>query len=164
MRVYSCAFVAHFQSFGLAHTSAGLADKHYVTAPYLTFRVGRQELAIDASRVRGVLPAHDMIPIEVPDSHVCGFACTLGHEFPVIDLQRRLQIPAGLTGRLPCIVVIEGSGLLGFLADHVSEVITLREQEIRDGVVRRNGRKRHILDPDAIATEAELMELWRPIP
>jgi chemotaxis signal transduction protein len=141
-----------------------VADEPNVGAQYLTLRVGRQELAIDASRVRGILPASDLVAVDIPDSNVCGFASTLGREFPVIDLRKRLKIAPGSRGRLPCIVVIEGSGLLGFLADCVSEIVTVREQEIRSGVIRRNGRSRRVLDPDSIVTEQELTALWRPNP
>ncbi len=133
---------------------------------YLTFRVGRQDFAIDATRVRGLLPTHDMIHVEIPDSHIRGYASILQGEFPVIDLRQKLGIRQGSHGKQPCVVVVEissgGNRLAGFVADRVSEVIALREREFRNGIARLNGRSRRILDPDQIVTEVELMSLWRP--
>jgi hypothetical protein len=42
---------------------------------------------------------------------------------------------------------------VGFIADRISEVVTLRNHEIREGVVRTHGRRRRIFDPDVLANE-----------
>jgi purine-binding chemotaxis protein CheW len=135
---------------------------HHLSGQYLTFRVGRQDFAIDASRVRGLLPAHDITPVEIPDSYACGFASMLGHEFPVIDLRRKLSIGPGSRGRAPCIIVIEGLRLVALIADRVSDVVTLRESDIRNDVVRVSGRSRRVLDANEIVTETEMLGLLRP--
>ena len=129
---------------------------------YLTFRVGRQDFAIDAGRVRGLLPAQDVVPVEIPDSCICGFASMHGREFPVIDLRRKLRIAPALRAGLPYVVVVEEPQLFGFVADRVSQIITLREQHIRNGMVRTNGRSRRVLDPGRLIDEAELISVWRP--
>jgi chemotaxis signal transduction protein len=146
---------------------------------YLTFRVARQDFAMLTSRVRGILPAHDMIPIEAPQSAnggpgttnsgpgpnnsgmICGVASLRGRDFPVVDLRGKLGIAHGSHGRQPCVIVVEveiGSGarLLGFVADRISEVLMLRDRDFRNGSVRLNGRARRVLDPDLILTEEEL--------
>ncbi len=132
-----------------------------------------------ASRVRGILPAHDLIPIEPPQSSnsepgfssgemglknsgmICGVASLRGRDFPVVDLRGKLGIAHGSHGRQPCVIVVEvesGSGarLLGFVADRISEVLMLRDRDFRNGSVRLNGRARRVLNPDLILTEEEL--------
>jgi chemotaxis signal transduction protein len=146
---------------------------------YITFRVARQDFAMLASRVRGILPIHDLIPIETPppsgsgpelinsgpglsnSEMICGVASLRGRDFPVVDLRGKLGIAYGSHGRQPCMIVVEvesasGARLLGFVADRISEVVTLRDRVFRNGSVRLNGRARRVLDPDLILTEEEL--------
>jgi chemotaxis signal transduction protein len=139
---------------------------------YLTFRVARQDFAMLASRVRGILPAHDVIaivPLRPPDPEpglsnsgmICGVATLRGRDFPVVDLRGKLGIAHGSHGRQPCVIVVEvgsesGARLLGFVADRISEVLMLRDRDFRNGSVRLNGRARRVLNPDLILTEEEL--------
>lgn len=139
---------------------------------YLTFRVARQDFAMLTSRVRGILPAHELIPVEMPrfansgpgganSVMICGVASLRGQDFPVVDLRGKLGIAHGSHGRQPCVVVVEvaggsGAGLLGFVADRISEVLMLRDRDFRNGSVRVNGRARRVLNPDLILTEEEL--------
>lgn len=132
-----------------------------------------------ASRVRGILPAHDVIPIRAPESStsepglsdsgpgsanlgmICGVASLRGRDFPVVDLRGKLGIAQGSHGRQPCVIVVDvesgsGSRLLGFVADRISEVLMLRDRDFRNGSVRLNGRARRVLNPDLILTEEEL--------
>ncbi len=119
---------------------------------YLTFRVARQDFAMNIAHVRGILPVHQMIssPLSgrVP---VCGFAAVSGIDFPVIDLRVKLEIPHGTHGREPFIIVVQdGEKLFGFIADRVSEVLPVRSRDFRNGAIRGQGRPRRVLDPDHI--------------
>ena len=127
------------------------------------FRVARQDFAMDASRIRGVLPGHDLVatPASTPagDPHLpawlCGIASLRGRDFPVIDLRGKLALAHGSHGRAPCIVAVEisaaeGPQLVGFVADRVSEVVKVREHDIRRGKLHTGGRPRRILDPDVV--------------
>jgi chemotaxis signal transduction protein len=136
---------------------------------YLLFRVARQDFAMDASRVRGIMPAQELVPIDPPHSWICGFASLLGRDFPVVDLRGKLGITRGSHGRLPCVVVAEiasrnGTRLLGFVADRVSDIVNLRDRDFHNGTVRTGGRSRRVLDPNYILSEEELMGLWKLIP
>lgn len=77
---------------------------------------------------------------------------------PVIDLSRKLDLPAGARGRQPCIVVVEagtavGPRMTGFVVDRVAEVVRPRARDFRLGKLRI-GRPREILDPSlAVAIE-----------
>jgi len=114
---------------------------------YLTFRVGRHELAIWAAAVKSVLPAHE---ISLSDDG-SGSVRTHGEVVPIIDVQARLNLRGGVVGRLPSIIVIEtgvvntGSGLTAFFADGISEVVHARARDFRS-VKLRIGRPRQVVD------------------
>ena len=137
----------------------------YKSGKYLTFRVARQDFAMSADLVRGILPLHEMTAVEVSHPWLCGFAAVGGHDFPVVDLRAKLGIAHGSRGREPLIVAVEiQRHLAGFIADRVSEVLELRQMDFRSGAVRGHGRPRRLLYPDQIMTEADWSNLWvKPI-
>lgn len=115
---------------------------------YLALRLGRQEFAIDAGSVKGILPTHSLsAPEPGGQGHFAGTATLRGVRFPVVDLRRMLNLPAGGYGRNPSIVVVDtGSETVGFLADSVADIMHVRAHEFRSGKIRI-GRPRTILDP-----------------
>jgi chemotaxis signal transduction protein len=148
--------------FARTQTPLRLADKQDVQAgQYLTFRVARHDFAIQASRLRGILPARELEPV-APSPNLArffgrwtrGFASIRGREIPVIDLCGLLELPHGTHGH-PCIVVVEiptpeGPRLTGFLADRVTEMVYARERDFSHGKLRLGGRPRRVLDPEVL--------------
>lgn len=128
---------------------------------YLTFRLAGQEFAIDAARVKGIVPMHHMETVEPQEGDpqgLMGHAAVLGRPFPVLDLARWLGLRRRLQGRNPYIIVIdstrvEKSGILGFPVDRVCDVMTARERDYSHGKLRV-GRARRILDADRLFSEA----------
>jgi chemotaxis signal transduction protein len=115
--------------------------------------------------VRGILPAHEMIPFdseEFPNrGSICGVASLRGRDLPVIDLRGKMGIAHGTHGRQPCVIVVEvgidsAPRLFGFVADRISEVLRLRDRDFKNGSARVNGRARRILDPESIFSDQEL--------
>ena len=133
------------------------------TKRYLTFRVARQDFAIDAERVRGILPFKDLVAVPRARPSLAGIASLGGRPLAVFDLCVKLGLPNVSKGRQPRIVVIEvvfGEGrrhLAGFVADRVSDVVAYRDRDFSHGSLRGTGRPRRLLDPDKIATDDELM-------
>lgn len=124
---------------------------------YLTFRIGNHELAIDAECVRGILPSHELVGADSAGLWRAGSATLHGHTFPVVDLRAKFGYRYGIQGRNPSIVVVDtGSGLAGFLADRVSEVIYVRAHEFRGGKIRI-GRPREILDSRTLLLEPAIL-------
>jgi chemotaxis signal transduction protein len=122
----------------------------YKAGKYLTFRVARQDFAMNIAFVRGILPVHQMTATDAPE-FVCGFAAIGGHDFPVIDLRAKLEIAPGTHGREPFIIVVQtGEWLAGFIADRVSEILDLRARDFRNGALRTRGRVRRVLDPSEV--------------
>jgi chemotaxis signal transduction protein len=119
---------------------------------YLTFRVARQDFAMNIGFVRSILPVHQMKAIEA-NKWICGFAAVGGIEFPIVDLGAKLGIARGSLGREPFIIVVDtGAKLAGFIADRVSEILDLRTRDFRSGVLRTHGRARRVLEPGQIMT------------
>ena len=110
---------------------------------------------MDAMRIRGLLPLHDMQLLDQPQQWIVGIAAIRGRDFPVVDLCEKLGVRHSSHGRTPCIVAVEvaGARLIGFIADRVSEVITLRNPDLSSGTLRIAGRTRRIFDPDKILSE-----------
>lgn len=109
---------------------------------YLTFRIGRHELAIWAAAVKSVLPAHET---SLSDDG-SGSVKTQGQNVPIIDLQAKLSLRGGIVGRYPSIVVVDiGPSLAAFFADGVSEVVLARTRDFQAGKIRI-GRPRQIVD------------------
>ncbi len=119
---------------------------------------------MQASCVRGILPARELVPLHQdeeldrfsrPRPWVCGTAALNGRDFPVMDLRGKLGLPHATHGRSPCIVVVElegfqGPQLVGFVADRVSEVVQARERDFSRGKLRNLGRPRTVLLPEAL--------------
>ncbi len=106
---------------------------------YLPFRIAGRDFVIDASRVRAI------VPFEGPDRHAV----------LVIDLRQRLRLPPVFYGRRPVMVILKTnaseSGLAGFAADYVSDVIKGSEKDCRGGKLRAaRSRSKWILDPDSL--------------
>lgn len=119
---------------------------------YLTFRVGRHELAIWAAAVKSVLPAHEISSSDDGSATIT----TCGETVPVMDLQAKLSLRGGVVGRLPSIIVVNtgvvntgvadsGSGLAAFFADGISEVVHAHARDFRSGKLRI-GRPRVVVD------------------
>jgi chemotaxis signal transduction protein len=102
---------------------------------YLPFRIAGRDFVIDASRVRSI------VPFEGSQD---------GHAVPVIDLRKRLGLPELVYGRRQFLVVVETevseSGLAGFVADYVSDLIKGSPQQCRGGKLRGRGRPKWVLD------------------
>ena len=109
---------------------------------------------MDATRVRGLLPIHDLVLLDEPQQWIIGIASIRGHDFPVIDLRGKLGIVPGSHGRTPCIVAVEAEGpkLIGFVADRVSRVLQIRNADADASTMRICGRTRRVLDLDQILT------------
>lgn len=118
---------------------------------YLTFRVGRQDLAIEAGAVKAIIPAHDLLSAEYPDPEwLAGESRLRGEVFPVIDLRLRLRLRHGISGRNPCIVVVQNGVLVGFLADSVADIVHARAHDFRNGKLQI-GRPRQVVPMDALS-------------
>ena len=120
---------------------------------YLTFRLAGQEFAIDATRVKGIVPLHDMEPVEPGGAGprwLMGSARVHGRRVQVLDLAGWLGLARRAQGRNPYILAVDSScledaGVLGFPVDRVCDVVLARARDYSHGKLRI-GRPRRVLD------------------
>lgn len=138
---------------------------------YLTFRVARRDLALEAARVRGILPLSELTPLPSARTGLLGIASLQGRAVAVLDLRARLDLPNVSPGPQPKIVVVEVAPggevapdgvlhLAGFVADRVSDVVLYRGRDLRGDTLRGQGRPRKLIDFDRIVTADDVAGLW----
>src|SRR5437868_1225249 len=74
---------------------------------YLTFRVARQDLAMESAQVRGIVPLSEFVPLPRVRPGLLGVIALNGRLVNVIDLSSKLRLPACRPGSQPKIVVLE---------------------------------------------------------
>ena len=132
---------------------------------YLTFRVARKELAIDAACVLAIVPLGELIPLRQTRPDVVGVVQIAGEVINVVDAAARLQLPPWRHGKQPRIVVLcRGTANAAFIADRVCDVVPYADRNLRRGVLRGKGRDRLLIRFDQIVRESDFAEIWAVIP
>ncbi len=132
----------------------------------MTFRLGGQEFAIEAKRVKGIVPPHDLENAEAGAAQglwFLGRATVRDTPFPVMDLAGWLGLERRAGGRNSCIVVIDQGSLVGFPVDRVCDVILARAGDFSHGRIRI-GRPRRVLDADQLFSAAREPEAEKVTP
>jgi chemotaxis signal transduction protein len=135
---------------------------------YLTFRLAGQDLAMEAARVRAILPPSELLSLAARTG-LLGVTTLKGQTVAVLDLCSKLGLPQAGPSPRPKIVVLEvfAEGcphLAGFVADRVSDVVTYRQRDLCNGVLKGKGRPRRLIDFDCLVKEEDLAGLWSVSP
>lgn len=150
---------------------------------YLTFFINAEEYAVSILRVREIIEYESVTHVPTTPAHVRGVIDLRGAVLPVIDLGAKFGSPQSAPARTTCIVVVEtrlndDDVIVGVIADAVSEVIDLAEEQIETapglgtnirvdfllGMARLDGRLALVLNPDRILSPVELQEALVAIP
>ena len=136
---------------------------------YLTFRVARKDLAVEAAQVRGILPLGELVRVPRARPGLIGVVTLHGRVVNVVDLAAKLQLPPCRPGSQPKIVVLEvsvndGGNLAGFVADRVSDVVVYGPRDLCAGVLRGAGRPRRLIDFNRMVSASDVTEVWAVIP
>src|SRR5947209_3577246 len=120
------------------HLASERADK------YLSFRLGKEEFAVQVLLVREILGMQPITVVPQTPAHVKGLMNLRGKPVPVIDLRLKLGMPdSEPTPRTSIVVVqMETDGvrvLIGLLVDGVSEVLMLKPADIESASRSNNG-------------------------
>jgi purine-binding chemotaxis protein CheW len=104
---------------------------------FLTFRIGQEHYGLELSQTREIIEYGGITEVPLMPSFLRGVINLRGEVVPVIDLAIRLGRKAIETQRRTCIIVVELTSndqhhVLGLLADSVSEVIEMDEENIED--------------------------------
>jgi len=137
--------------------------------PYLTFRVARQDLAIEAGQVRGILPLRELVRVPRARPGLVGVVTLQGAVVNVVDLAAKLQLAPSRPGSQPKVVIVEvlagdQRSMAGFIADRVSDVVTYSARDLRGGILRGSGRPRRLVDFSQIVSDDDVAEMWAVIP
>ena len=118
-----------------AGTAPGGADR---SGKYLTFSLAKEIYGIPIARTKEIIGMLPLVSIPNTAPQVKGVINLRGRVIPVIDLRLRLGLREAVPDERTCIVVVEvradhGTRQMGLLVDSVTEVLTIKEPDIKDG-------------------------------
>jgi purine-binding chemotaxis protein CheW len=97
-----------------------------------TFRIGGEDYALDIMRVREIIRPLPITPVPRAPASVEGVVRLRGEVMPVLDVRKRLGLPASpATRRTRFLVVNVARRRVGLVVDEVCEVIRIPRDEIR---------------------------------
>jgi purine-binding chemotaxis protein CheW len=104
---------------------------------FLTFRIGHENYGLELSQTREIIEYGGITEVPLMPNFLRGVINLRGDVVPVIDLAVRLGRKPIQVQRRTCIIVVElqnneQNHVLGLLADAVSEVIEIEEENIED--------------------------------
>ncbi len=145
---------------------------------YLTFRLAREEFAIQVLKVREIMGIQEITCVPHTPVYVKGVINLRGKVIPVVDLRLKFGLPSVPYDRRTCIIVVQihgqGSDLpTGIVVDSVAEVLSIAPGEIEDtpdfgdgietpyllGMAKTKGKVKILLDIDRVLTTQELQGL-----
>jgi purine-binding chemotaxis protein CheW len=108
-----------------------------VIKQYLTFRIGNENYGLELSQTREIIEYSGITEVPLMPSFLRGVINLRGDVVPVIDLAVRLGRKSIEVQKRTCIIVVElhnneQNHVLGLLADSVSEVIEMNDENIED--------------------------------
>ncbi len=97
-----------------------------------TFRIGGEDYALDIMRIREIIRPLPITPVPRAPASVEGVVRLRGEVMPVLDVRKRLGLPASpATRRTRFLVVNVARRRIGLVVDEVCEVIRVPREEIR---------------------------------
>jgi len=152
-------------------TASGAASRQC-----LSFRMGREEYAVDLTRVREIIRYESATRVPRVPACVRGVVNLRGSVVPVIDLAIGLGMAGAAVTPQTCLVIVEvavggETSVLGLLADAVDQVLDLGAEDIEPppsfgtrvpaayllGMARSDGRFVLLLDLDRLFGEGALL-------
>jgi purine-binding chemotaxis protein CheW len=108
-----------------------------VSKQFLTFRIGNENYGLELSQTREIIEYSGITQVPLMPNFLRGVINLRGEVVPVIDLAVRLGRKSIEVQRRTCIIVVELTNndehhVLGLLADAVSEVIEMDDENIED--------------------------------
>ncbi len=155
-------------------TAVSFGQKAGTARELIAFAVGSQEFCIDVMQVREIRGWTPATVLPHSQAFVRGVINLRGAVLPIMDLAVRLGFPpAEAMSRHVIIVVQVGSQVVGLLVDAVSDILTVRDEEILpppdvasdmakkfvSGLLAMDGRMISLLSVDSVMPERERSEL-----
>jgi len=156
--------------------SSASADRR--AGKYLSFRLGKEDFAIQVLKVREIVGIQDITSVPQMPGYVKGVINLRGKVIPVVDLRLKFGLEEREYTQRTCIIVVQthhaGAAVLtGIIVDEVSEVLNLAVTEIEDtpdfgedvatpyllGMAKVKGNVKMLLDIDQVLANSETMSL-----
>jgi purine-binding chemotaxis protein CheW len=98
---------------------------------YLTFALGREEYGVDILKIQEIRGYGAITPIPNTPPHIKGVMNLRGAIIPIVDLRRKLAMPATEPNAFTVIVVVTvGTKVMGLIVDGVSDVLTIAPRDV----------------------------------
>ena len=142
---------------------------------YLSFRLAKEEFAIDVLSVREIMGMQEITVVPQTPVYVKGVINLRGKVIPVVDLRLKFGLPEIAYTQRTCIIVVQmessaGKLLMGTIVDGVSEVLTLQSADIENtpdfgdgtatpyllGMAKIKGKVKILLDINMVLTAQEV--------
>ena len=107
--------------------------KHSKEIQLVIFKIGGEEFGVSIAQVREIVRLVPITPIPRSPDFIEGVVNLRGQILAVIDLAKRLDLPAIIRSEKTRIVVVEVEGnIVGMIVDEVTEVLRLPVDDITD--------------------------------
>ncbi len=145
---------------------------------YLTFRLGKEDFAIQVLKVREIVGIQDITSVPQMPGYVKGVINLRGKVIPVVDLRLKFGLPEREYTQRTCIIVVQVQcgGVpvqTGIIVDEVSEVLNLVAGEIEDtpdfgedigtpyllGMAKVKGSVKMLLNIDQVLSTSDTVSL-----
>ena len=145
---------------------------------YLTFLLAGEEYAISILKVKEIIEYDTVTVVPKTPKWIRGVINLRGSVVPVVDLAVKFGLEERPVTRTSCIVILEGqlenqNTTMGIVADAVSQVMDLAEQDIREvpefgtrvqvnyllGMAQLGKKFALLLDVDKVLSTDELLDL-----
>ena len=151
--------------------------RHDTSRKHLIFSLGNEEFGIQVLQVKEIIQMQEITAVPNTPHYVRGVINLRGQVIPVLDLSARFHLPKLPYTSRTCIVVVRlasavGERLIGAIADGVSEVLSISEDEIEKspdfgsgtpvpyilGMAKVRGTVKMLLDTDKVFTTESVIE------
>jgi len=142
---------------------------------YLTFSLDNEEYGIGILKIKEIIGMMPITPVPQTPAHVKGVINLRGKVIPVVDLRLKFGMDAMDYTERTSIIVVEiastpGTVQIGIVVDSVSEVLTIKGDEIEDtptfdstfnndyilGMAKMDGGVKILLDIDSVLSRQEV--------
>lgn len=97
---------------------------------FVTFRLGKEEYAVDILKVQEINRIVDITPVPNSPQHIEGVINLRGKVIPVINLRKRFGLDSDRLDNHARIIVIDVGIITGIIVDSVSEVLRISSDAI----------------------------------
>ncbi len=145
---------------------------------YLTFTLAEEEYGIGILKIKEIIGMMPITTVPQTPEFVKGVINLRGKVIPVMDLRLRFGMDSMAYTERTCIIVVEidgsnGTIQIGIVVDSVSEVLSIKGEDIEDtptfgtklnteyilGMAKMEGGVKILLDIDRVLSEGEIVAL-----